>query len=431
MFGKSMILVDAGNVHSQKKGELIDREAQFILDIMNQQDYDVSSFGPKDYLLAEDVRNDIVKKANFDWVGSNYPDTSSVAGVKDFYVQKVDGVKVGFLSYIDPLNRTNNLSADQLKDNLEASVAKLRPKCDVLVLIAHTSPRGPEEYVKRVPDVDVVILGGVTSPWTKHRTEGKTVIGNSGDRGRHIARFELLLNREKEIVNTKYEVVKLDNKIPRDEATKVQMEEFSVNQEKVKMANLEKMRQEKLAELNIDPGTMPGENSNLKYMGEKECRTCHKEHNTAFRRTAHSRAFSDLIRGKQSHLDDKVKRAVTGYLEKTGYIDRRETAHLYNVQCEACHGRASAHVISEGKELETLLDPKLSCDGCHSDEPDFDLTTALTQVHDLNANPPVVPKASRNPAISNRAQPKSAVSGKSALSKKKAAASKKLNPGGK
>ncbi|MBT7663382.1 MAG: hypothetical protein HN608_00590, partial [Rhodospirillaceae bacterium] len=31
---------------------------------------------------------------------------------------KVDGVKVGFLSYIDPLNRTNNLSADQLKDNL-------------------------------------------------------------------------------------------------------------------------------------------------------------------------------------------------------------------------------------------------------------------------------------------------------------------------
>lgn len=382
-----MLLVDGGNVHGARSGAEYDREAGFILKVMDHQGYDVAALGPKDFALPEESLQGMLKGANFAWVGSNY--IQRPVGVSDVFIRKVDGLKVGVMSYVDPDYNVNSMDTTRVRTDLEEAARALRDKTDVVVLIAHTSNRDPETLAQRVDGlVDLMILGGVTSPWTAMREQGSVKIGSSGDRGRQIARFELLLNREKQIVDTKYEVVKLEHDVPRDPEVAQWMLDFADEQAAVKAAELEKMRVEELGKLGIDPATMPGADSPLTYVGEKECRECHREHYNAWRRTSHGRAFSDLIRSRESHLPEKTKRTVTGWMERTGFVDRRESSHLFNVQCESCHGRGSAHVESKGEALETLIKPETTCVQCHSPEqdPNFDLRSGLKTVHDIEAS---------------------------------------------
>jgi hypothetical protein len=385
MLGESMLLVDGGNIHGPRMGPEFDREAAFILKVMEHQGYDVAAFGPKDYSLPEATRSALLGEARFPWVASNY--RQPPPGVGESFIRKVDGLKVAVFSYADPDYTANNLDSNRVVDNLDRIARSLRSKADVVVMVAHTSNRDPETLARRVDGlVDVMILGGVSTAWTAMRQEGGVLIGNSGDRGREIARFELLLNREKTIVESKYEVVKLVHDVHRDPLVAQWMLDFNAAQAAAKDAEIEEMRQTKLAELGLKSEDMPGHGSELRYTGEKDCRECHREIYNAWRRTEHGRAYSDLIRSRESHLEDKVRRTVTGWMEETGFIDRRESSHLYNVQCESCHGRGSAHVASEGKALETLIRPEQTCVACHSPEqdPGFDLRSALLNVHDVS-----------------------------------------------
>jgi len=352
--------------------------------MMNRQKYDVSVLGPKDHALKDSVRASLLAGAAFPWVGTNFTEVGRPKGVQEVWIQKVDGVKVGLFSYIDPSWVANNAKSDFITDNLESTARELKKKCDVVALVCYTDVNSPEPVARRVNGlVDVMILGGVNSPWMTPRREGGVTIGNSGDRGRHIARFDLLLNREKKLVATDYQVVVLAHDMPVDPAVTLIMDEFKAEQDRVRMANLEKLRQEKLASLNIDPASLPGADSPLAFVGEKECRDCHTNEHASWRQSMHGRTFSDLIRNRESEQEMKVKRAVTGWMETTGYVDRRESSHLYNVQCESCHGRGSEHVRTKGAALETLVKPETTCFACHSPEqtPNFDLATGLKMAH--------------------------------------------------
>lgn len=390
MLGKSMLLIDGGNLHSIKKDAEVDRDAGFIIEIMNQQNYDVGVLGPKDFLLPDSSRRKLLDAASFDWVGSNYLPGERPAGVSESWIQKIDGVKVGVFSFVDPSWNTNSVTEEQVLDNLEQVAGQLRKTCDVVVLVAHSSSREPENLAKRVDGlVDVMLLGGVTTPWTKPRVEGGVNIGNSGDRGRQIARFDLLLNREKAIVAADYSLVKLEHDVPRDPVVAQRMLDFAEEQQLIKRAELEQARLAKLAEIGMKAADMPGADSPHRYVGEKECRECHQQIYAAWRTTQHGRAFSDLIRARESHLDEKVRRTTTGWMESSGYVDRRQSSHLYNVQCESCHGRGSAHVDSKGEMLDTLIDPATTCAGCHDSQqdPDFDLHAGLAMAHDISDVP--------------------------------------------
>jgi hypothetical protein len=383
-----MVLVDGGNIHGFQKTEQATSEAGFIIRMMNRQKYDVAVMGPKDFSLVDSTRHLLMAAAEFPWIGTNYHPAQRPKGVQEVWIKKVDGIKVGLFSWIDPAWQANNMKTEELQDNLEAIAQDLRKRCDVVAMVAFTSHQDPNSLARRVNGlVDVMIMGGVNSPWMNAKQEGSVHIGNSGDRGRHLARFDLLFNREKQLVNADYQVVVLAHEMPNDPQVAQLLLDFQAEQTRLKAANLEKLRLARLAELKIDPATMPGAGSRLTYTGEKDCRDCHMEQYNSWRQTVHGRAFSDLIRNRESDQEEKVRRAVTGWLEEGGFVDRRESSHLYNVQCEACHGRGSEHVKTKGAALETLVRPETTCLGCHGPQhqPEFDLQAGLKLSH-----PPVV-----------------------------------------
>ncbi|MCA9786059.1 MAG: hypothetical protein KDC10_08275 [Calditrichaeota bacterium] len=381
-----MLLLDAGNIYSLKRGDEPEREVKFILENMDDQKYDVGILGAKDLDIPDSSLQKMIRFSDFQWVGTDIVDARRPKDVKPWLIKKVDGVKVGVFSFLDKEYRFNNVDSTEVVDNLEATAKKLRSKVDVLVLVAHTDNRTVEKLVERVPMVDVIVLGGNANPMFTEKTVGQTVIGCPGDRGRHIGVFELELNRQKNITRTSYGMVVLDHNFPSDPVVAQKMEDFKREAEEAKRAQIEKRRIEKLHTLGIDPASLPGQDDPNHYVGESECRTCHTEIYSAWKSTPHARAFSELIRARESDNEEKLPRYVTGYLEKSGYLNRLDTPLLMNVQCESCHGRGSEHVRTEGKALETLNpNPGNSCVQCHSAEsqPDFDLTEGLKHVHNI------------------------------------------------
>jgi len=397
-----MVLVDAGNIHSFKKDDAAVREAGFILKMMGRQKYNLAVMGPKDYALPDSLRQAMLAASAFPWIGTNFAESGRPKGVQEVWIQKFDGVRVGVFSYVDPSWIANNMKAEEIADNLEATARDLAKRCDVVAMVAFTDVNNPEPLARRVNGlVDMMILGGVNTPWMTPRREGSVTIGNAGDRGRHIARFDLLLNKEKKLVATDYQVVVLGHDLPVDPVVTQLMDDFKLEQERVKQAALEKLRLEKLALLNLKAADMPGAGSPLRYTGEKDCRECHMDQHNSWRQTVHGRTFSDLIRNRESENEQKVKRSVTGWLEESGFVDRRESSHLYNVQCESCHGRGSEHVKSKGGALETLIKPETTCLRCHdtTNSPNFDLQAGLKLAHPaLAATPVTAPKGPESTA---------------------------------
>ncbi len=381
-----MLLVDVGNLYSLKRGDEQMDEARFILQQMGDQGYDAIAMGAKDLALPDSCKQLLLDEAPGTWIGTNLKPEDRGSVIQPHLIQKVDGVKVGLFSWIDPAYNFNRVDSAKVLDNLVETARELRPKVDVLVLLAHTSNRGVEDVMESVPEVDFVLLGGNASPMMKEKLAGQTLIGNAGDRGRHVAWFDIELDRNKQMVKREYGVMKLDHDFPRRPDVAQAMLEFSDMLTEKKADKIEKERLAKLDRLGINPFSLPGHDSPLSYVGDNECRACHTDVYSAYKATPHARAFSNLIRERESNNEEKLPKYTTGYLEKTGFLNRIHTPRLMNVQCESCHGRGSEHVRTEGKALETLRpDPENSCVACHTQDfdPDFDLEEGLKHVHNM------------------------------------------------
>jgi hypothetical protein len=105
------------------------------------------------------------------------------------------------------------------------------------------------------------------------------------------------------------------------------------------------------------------------YVGAAQCSGCHSAVHTVWLTTAHSGAFDN--EHESFHSDSCLACHTVGYdttIDNGGYDENPITA-LQNVQCENCHGPASAHLASTDK----INDPRISatpdesvCEPCHT-----------------------------------------------------------------
>jgi len=118
------------------------------------------------------------------------------------------------------------------------------------------------------------------------------------------------------------------------------------------------------------------------YVGSKQCRQCHSKQWAVWSVGKHSLAYKTLP-AKDRNNPKCLRCHVTGFGRFSGYVSAEETPHLRGVQCEACHGEGSKHIVSpEEEKRQTITGVKTNCDcearvtcmGCHNKEhsPDFD-----------------------------------------------------------
>jgi len=93
------------------------------------------------------------------------------------------------------------------------------------------------------------------------------------------------------------------------------------------------------------------------FVGDAECKNCHLAEWTKWGESKHSHAYDALAKiakhptGRNFDGECIICHSV-GYEYKTGYLNEKQTPHLKNVQCEACHGPASLHVAEETANLK-------------------------------------------------------------------------------
>lgn len=378
----NIVAIETGNLHSIKSGLESDEDGLFLVKLLDQQGYDATVLGGLDMKLEPEILGRMVSSAKHPWIASDV--VSPPSGVQEFLIKKVDGVKVGVFSWLDPGFRYSGLDSSQVKDNLEEMAAKLRRKVDLLVLVAHTDEASIDQVAARVPEVDVVMLGGLTNPMKREKVLGRTLIGAAGDRGRHVACFDLELDKNRRISRSRYSVIDMNMKYPQDPRVVAQVDSLKAVREAARQVRMEELRRKRIGDQGLDPDTFPDPGEGLSFVGESECRTCHANITSAWRMTPHAQAYAQLFRDKELDNPVRERRATTGWMQRSGFVSREDTPILLNVQCEACHGAGSAHVSSQGKALETLKDPAQSCTACHSpaDGTGFDLQAGLRMVHD-------------------------------------------------
>jgi len=94
------------------------------------------------------------------------------------------------------------------------------------------------------------------------------------------------------------------------------------------------------------------QNKNAAYAGDAQCHVCHQAETAVWLNSKHAHAYDALAkvasRPSGRNFDGEcIVCHTVGYEYETGYVNEKKTAHLKNVQCEACHGPGNLHVAEE------------------------------------------------------------------------------------
>ncbi len=384
--GEEMLLIHTGNLHGSNTDLEAQQSALLMERILEQQGYSLIGLGPLDAVLPDSLLRPLVKQSEIPWLGSNYRRDTIPSQVEQVCHERINGLRITVLNWIDPNWEHGALGHNDLEGNLHEQIIRVRRECDVLVLIVYTDVLHPEVFLKQAAGADVVLLGGVGFPVMSESNLDGMLVGNCGDRGQYIGRFELELTREKRISSSKYVLIPVEPGLPEDSVTARRIREFKQEVRVQRREAQEAKRQQILTELDLDETALLYHDAKHFFLGARACKECHAGIYAAFEATPHATAYAALLRSGEEENPSELRRCVTGYLVRGGYVDR-SSSWLYNVQCEACHGPGSAHVDANGGETGTLADPWQSCGTCHD-------VNAFTVDGDLDAGLHRVPPLS-------------------------------------
>lgn len=135
------------------------------------------------------------------------------------------------------------------------------------------------------------------------------------------------------------------------------------------------------------PGISRLQMEKLAFTGWQVCRSCHPSQTEFWGRTDHASAFQSLVEQDQQFNLDCLPCHVTG-----AYKDRKISdddavllslpAELQQVGCEACHGPAKKHAVTENPADISLEPGKSICLSCHTAERDeeFNYTNEVERI---------------------------------------------------
>ena len=310
------------------------------------------------------------------------------------------GVKVGVIGLTDPSLGGSSLTMNfgqVLEDpweKLDSIIKDIRKKADLIVLVYH----GSIDIVKQKKDIQGIdlILATHHSRQRLFPEQGKNsvdvpveklddIILLNGETSTNwcLGRIDLTLTSKRKIKETKHTLLFLDRNYDEDPAM---IAVYDAYNEKVKQAvissasGFKKSAEAILTKRGLDLTQMRQKLRKSPFAGSEKCKDCHPTVYETWSASRHSHAMATLQKTKQEFDPECVRCHATGVAVRNGFNNFKDTPELGNIQCEACHGPALAHVESPkagfGKTGEE------TCRSCHTDErtPDFDYESAWVKV---------------------------------------------------
>lgn len=179
---------------------------------MNLMKYDAATLGNHEFDYGLEVLEDIVRKASFPIISSNYDfsNTPLKGLIKPFIILKKSGIRIGVMGInIQPRGLIASANFDGMKflspektANSTAQMLKEKEKCDIIICLSHLGYQNDIELAKNTKYIDV-ILGGhshtfMNEPeYVKNQDGNDVMVFQTGGRGLYVGRVDLELNKVK------------------------------------------------------------------------------------------------------------------------------------------------------------------------------------------------------------------------------------------
>lgn len=303
------------------------------------------------------------------------------------------GIRVGIIGLLDDevgrvfqKKEFQHAVRDPL-DGLDALVKTVRAESDVVVAVYHGSAEAAEK-VAAVDGIDLVLSTHRTGrevPFPAEptnvvsapvRKSGRVVLVEAETKANwSLGRIDIELTGTNEIAGVSHSLLYLDRRYDEDPEMVAVYEDYN---DKVKRAVLDKEAKFRsdsealLVKRGLNLDQMRKKLRASPFATAEKCADCHSDIHKSWAASRHAKAMATLEEVHQEFDPECVGCHTTGIMTRGGFRNAKDTPELANVQCEACHGPALAHIETPAKLPAKA--GELSCRSCHTMErtPNFD-----------------------------------------------------------
>ncbi len=387
--GWPTVLLDAGG-QVKRFGPQPTIKYSYVLQALREMDYQAISFGPRELGLPDTVGEVLEPKNRF--VSANVDLFGQIPKQR---ILEAGGLTIGVTSVLGDRARKQVQSSDfELSSAAEAlvPVAKaMKPRCDLMVLLAYATPEEAKALARAVPQFDFVVVadGAAEPPAQPERLAGTpTTLLEVGGKGMFAVVVGLFDDAK---TPWRYQRVPLDSRFEDSPEMVAIMTNY---QAQLRAAGWEGLG----ARARKHP-------AGHGFVGSQKCVDCHDSAHGQWLEQRHATALDTLAKLEVPRLHDPecISCHVVGWNPQgyfpyeTGFESLDKTPHLAHVGCETCHGPGGGHVAAEWGEVElteeqilahrrdvrvTLDQAEKGCRECHDldNSPQFDFKTYWPQV---------------------------------------------------
>jgi len=375
-----LLLLDAGGLTDTEIDPWDTLKTELAVKIYRKLQYHAVTLGITDLLLGKHLWQELLSDLDSMFISVNIQDaTNGQSLLKPSQLIILENLRIGVIAAIDPnlqalLPSEMGFKLGDINPTLESEVSRLRPNCEILVLLAHCTIAQAKSWATLFPQFDVVIGGHDTKRLFEpevvevriSESEIKDIpICFSGVQAKSPGEIRLFINPQSgQIDSFRYTLVPMDDTYPKD----VWIDSILAVG---KWQNYQRFRFE----------SEPLEDLENAFVGSQFCAECHQLQYRQWSNSAHAQAMETLEESNDPYNLECLSCHVTGWGKKSGFAGHAETPKLVNVGCEECHGPGKRHLERKGKIKLQPIDDKI-CLRCHNEEqsPQFDYQKALIKV---------------------------------------------------
>lgn len=363
-----------------------------LLEGMATIGFDVVNVGEKDLAGGIAGFRSLAEKSKLALISGNfiYRDTGEQLFapyvIREYELASGRRIRLGYLG----LNALNSAFAKDAGDGrivmmrdpvegVKLHLPALRPRVDLVVLLGNLPLRDLTNVLEAAPGIDLALIshGPRISPGGNLETIAGRPVLYAGDQGKRLGEVRVVLGAKDEPPSFWANQILLTQRYPAEPKLQALIDRTIARVNEIHRQRAEKAAASPgrpgspVAPARTPAGPAPPAPEARPFLTANSCATCHGEAYDIYLQSGHAHAFDTLVKANQDFNPECVKCHVTGWEQPAGFVNARQTPDLANVQCEACHGNASEHVLDPSRPFGKV--PPRACFSCHTREnsPEF------------------------------------------------------------
>jgi hypothetical protein len=358
----NVVLVDVGDYFGNRMPTPEKKRSLTVVDAMRMMGYSVAAVGERELNYGLGFLDETEKRGNFDLVSANLRSKKDSSLVFPPYViKKVGDLRIGFIGLLDDdprkvgvFEQLENVYVSNYMEAAQRYLPEVRAKSDLVVALAHIGLGNARTLAEKLPGFDVVIAGHGTDRTPLAEKIGETIVVKAEGKSSTLGTLLVGIGADGKISGFDGITIAL---------TKQGKVDPDVDRIVKTCEDQEKQRDKLLARRKIELPNIPRRPEVLAadgYLGWETCRTCHAAIYDKWSTDPHSKAFATLAEGDKWNDATCLPCHTTGY-EASAQKDSIDVRpEMWNVQCEACHGKGTQHGIGMARVDESV------CVRCHT-----------------------------------------------------------------